>query len=766
MHTRSALTLLLAALAFALPTQAQPATPHIGYVYPAGGRQSSVVLVAVGGQFLDGVTNAYVSGKGVRAEVVSFNKPLTAQQANQLREKLQQLQEKRQAANAGNRKRGSSSGSSTNAAFTFADQQMFMEIRRKLASFQRRPANPAIAETATLQITVSPDAEPGEREIRVGTQLGLSNPLLFCVGQLPEFSKKNSKLDEEPLPQRPVRNNNEQKAVAPTEMNIAIPSVVNGQVLQGGVDRYHFQGKKGQRIVVAVAARELIPYLADAVPGWFQAALGLYDSKGHELAYADHYRFHPDPVLCCELPKDGEYVAEIRDSIYRGREDFVYRITIGEVPYVTSVFPLGGQANSTTTVQLEGWNLPTNTLTRANQDPGLYALSGGKEAFANSVPFAVDALPEVLEQEPNNSPAAAQSVTLPVIINGRIEKAGDWDVFRFEGRTGDEVVAEVYARRLDSPLDSILKLTDDAGNQLAFNDDNEDKGAGLDTHYADSWLRAKLPATGTYYVHIGDSQRQGGPEYGYRLRISAPRPDFALRVVPSSVNVRGGATVPITVYALRRDGFSGEIAVTLKDAPDGFTLGGAKVPAGQDQVRLTLSAPARPTVEPIKLSFDGKATIEGKPVIHPAVPAEDMMQAFAYRHLVPAREMDVAVSGRFMGRGGLKILGATPVKIPAGGTAHVLLGTPGGGFGNRFKLELSEPPEGITLAKVSPADEGAEMELHSDASKTKAGLKGNLIVNILPGQGAVAAQKAKKQNAQRRVVVGTLPAIPFEVVAP
>ena len=39
-------------------------------------------------------------------------------------------------------------------------------------------------------------------------------------------------------------------------------------------------------------------------------------------------------------------------------------------------------------------------------------------------------------------------------------------------------MAEVYARRLDSPLDSVLKLTDAAGKQLAFNDDHEDKGAG------------------------------------------------------------------------------------------------------------------------------------------------------------------------------------------------------------------------------------------------------------------------------------------------
>ena len=41
---------------------------RIGYVYPAGGRQGATFQVAVGGQFLDGVTNAYVSGAGVRAD--------------------------------------------------------------------------------------------------------------------------------------------------------------------------------------------------------------------------------------------------------------------------------------------------------------------------------------------------------------------------------------------------------------------------------------------------------------------------------------------------------------------------------------------------------------------------------------------------------------------------------------------------------------------------------------------------------------------------
>ena len=83
--------------------------------------------------------------------------------------------------------------------------------------------------------------------------------------------------------------------------------------MPGEVDRYRFQARKGQRLVVVVSARELMPYLADAVPGWFQAAVAIRDSRGDELAYDDHYRFHPDPVLYCRIPKDGPYVLEIHD---------------------------------------------------------------------------------------------------------------------------------------------------------------------------------------------------------------------------------------------------------------------------------------------------------------------------------------------------------------------------------------------------------------------------------------------------------------------
>jgi hypothetical protein len=210
----------------------------------------------------------------------------------------------------------------------------------------------------------------------------------------------------------------------------------------------------------------------------------------------------------------------------------------------------------------------------------------------------------------------------------------------------------------------VLKLTDATGRQLAYNDDYEDKGSGLETHHADSLITAAVLENGTYYLYISEAQQKGGAEYAYRLRISTPRPDFELRVVPSSINVRGGASVPLTVYALRKDRFSNEIALFLKDAPAGFTLSGGRVPANQDQVRLTLKAPPTPLKEPLSLCLEGRAEIRGRQIVRPAVPAEDMMQAFIYRHLVPVKDLKIMVIGRGKSEAPMKSLDQKSIISP------------------------------------------------------------------------------------------------------
>jgi hypothetical protein len=743
----------LAAFLAAVPAVLAQNAPHLAYVLPAGGRQGTTFQVKTGGQYLPNVSAAYVSGSGVRATVVEYAKPMNATEAADLRDRMQALQKE---------------------TMTSAVRQEIVDTRVKLLLFNaRRLTSPVLAETVTLQVTIAPGAAPGKRELRVATPQGLSNPLVFCVGQLPEFTETESISVVQPNANQPAQA---QITQPPTDMPITLPATVNGRIkpglprpqarsgepfTPGEADRYRFQAHRGRELVIAASARELIPYLADAVPGWFQAVLTLYDTDGNELAYDDDYRFHPDPVIHFAVPKDGEYIIEIRDAIYRGREDFVYRIAIGELPFVTSAFPLGGRAGSKTTVHLTGWNLPASkmTMNAKGKAPGVYPL-------ANSAVFMVDTLPEAFEKEPNNSPAAAQRVKLPIIMNGRIDQPGDWDVFRFQGRAGEAIVAEVYARRLDSPLDSVLKLTDAKGTQLAFNDDYDDPGAGLETHHADSRILTTLPANGTYYLYLGDAQQKGGPEYAYRLRIGAPRPDFDLRVTPSSINVSGGLTVPITVHALRKDGFSGDIALALKGAPKGFTLIGGLLPAGRDEVRLTLTVPPQPQPEPLSLILEGRATIQGHQVARLAVPADDMMQAFAYWHLVPASDLKVAVRRGAMLRVPIKISSPDPLEIPAGGTARFQVHIPPlpANFAPRVQYELSEPPEGIALRNASPGRDGTEIVLQCDAAKAKPGLKGNLIVNISAERVAQAAN-AKQQANRQRISLGTLPAIPFEIVA-
>ncbi len=684
---------------------AQPNPPHLAYVYPAGGQRGTTFQVVLGGQFLNGANQVYLSGSGIQAAVVEFERPMTPMQAMQLREKLQELQ--KQPAGPSVRKQ-------------------IVEIRRKLATFSRN-VNPALAETVAIQVTVAPDAETGRRELRLATPQGLSNPLVFCVGQLPEFSEKQS--DVRIL--MPGINQAEVGA-AESEMSVTLPVTINGRIVPraarpqqpalpgqqftpGDADRYRFLARKGQQLVVAVTARELMPYLADAVPGWFQPALALLDDRGNELAYADHYRFHPDPVLEYEIPRDGEYVIEIKDALYRGREDFVYRIS----------------------------------------------LTVGKEPVSRRAPVALVTLPETQEKEPNDSPGSAQRIKLPTIVNGRVDHPGDWDVFAFEGRAGDQVVAEVYARRLGSPLDSVLRLTDATGRQVAFNDDHEDRASGLLTHHADSLIAVTLPATGTYYLHLGDVQHNGGPDYAYRLRVSPPRPDFELRVTPSAINAAGGMTVPVTVYALRMDGFAGEIALALKGAPRTLTLSGGVIPAGQDQVRVTLTVPAPAALfgEPFSLTLEGRAVIQEREVVRQAVPADDMVQAFAYHHLVAAEDLKLAVARRNVFRTPPRILSQQPVKIPVGGTVRIQVQAqlPPNNIIRELKYELSDPPEGVTLRN----DGG--LVLACDAAKVKPGLKGNLIINI-SGERQVTPANLSAQPNLRRISLGTLPALPFEII--
>ncbi len=650
------------ALLAAAPSPVLAQNQYIGYVYPAGGQRGTTFPIRLGGQGLLYASDLVVTGEGVSVRLVDYYRVLGNQEMSFLRQQLNELKKKGSTVSdamaarmdwfefpapigpidGGNRGWKWQPAKSDKEA---AKEKLIERIQERLAENQYYPAVPSQREIVFAEVTVAPDAKPGRREIRVITKRGISNPLPFYVGQLPEVARKPMKTAEKPVLGKEylaLRHRPPQEE----EQRITAPCTMNGQIAFGEVNRYRFTAKKGQRLVISAKARDLVPYVPDAVPGWFQAVLKLCDAHGREVAYDDDYRFNPDPIIYYTVPKDGEYVLSIYDALFRGRESFVYRITIGELPFVTSVFPLGGRVGAPLKVEMDGWNLEKATLSLPVQGakPGIHPIAASKGKFiSNYVPFALDTLPECLEKEPNDDPAHAQKVQLPIIINGRIDRPGDWDVFELDGKAGETIVAEVWARRLGSPLDSFLKVTNAAGKIIALNDDHYDAASGFNTDYADSYLMVKLPADGKYFVHLADTRRHAGKEYAYRLRISRPQPDFVLRVVPSQIVLRSRSSAAVTVYAVRKDGFEGPIKLSFQNLPAGLESPGAILGAKKEVVRLGLKTSVKTMERPVNLTVVGIAKIGNRQVVHEAVPAEDMMQAFLWRHLLPAETLPALV---------------------------------------------------------------------------------------------------------------------------
>ncbi|MCC7300233.1 MAG: PPC domain-containing protein, partial [Verrucomicrobia bacterium] len=479
-------------------------------------------------------------------------------------------------------------------------------------------------------------------------------------------------------------------------------------------------------------ARSLIPYLADTVPGWFQAVLTLYNAEGVEVAYDDDYRFDPDPVLIYTVPQNGDYTLSVRDSIYRGREDFVYRISIGETPFIEQIFPLGGTINSELDVSLSGANLPVKKMKMRTGDDasGVQQVRVANDGvFSNARDFGISSLPSSLEREPNNLFTQAQAVTNSTVIDGRIASPGDQDWFSFKGNKGDDANVEVSARRLGSPLDAKLVLLDAQRKELAASDDAEDKSYGLLTHHADSRINFKLPETGTYFVRLTDLQGKGGPEYAYRLRIGEEQPDFQLRIVPSSLRVPRNGTAIATVHAIRTGGFAGEINLSVLNAPEGIELQRATIPAGVDSARIVIAAGSRAQEQMTALDIEGAANLGWQTSRHRAVPAEDMMQAFIYRHLVTSQQLLVQITepaeatvaldlprdGVFRARPGSKIILNSTVKW---------LSRPRKGV----RLTLAEPPEWLALKTSSLTARGGEI-MFEVSPNAEPGDKATVLLN-------------------------------------
>lgn len=135
----------------------------------------------------------------------------------------------------------------------------------------------------------------------------------------------------------------------------------------------------------------------------------------------------------------------------------------------------------------------------------------GSNGVSNLGFMAIDPLPCVAELKTNQTRATAQSVELGSAVDGRCEELG-YDWFKLRAVKGQRVTVEILAARLGSKLDSVLRVVNAQGRELARNDDAPG-GSG------DSALSFLAPETGDYFIEVRDVNYGGGSAFFYRLRV-------------------------------------------------------------------------------------------------------------------------------------------------------------------------------------------------------------------------------------------------------
>jgi hypothetical protein len=482
-------------------------------------------------------------------------------------------------------------------------------------------------------VSIAGDVPPGPYEVRAVGRFGVSNPRSFVVGTLKEINDSTANI------------------AVDKALDVPLGTTVNGRIEANSFEFLRLNLKKGERVLIEVAARRIDSRL--------DPTLVLLNPSGRELKKVKEGA-GADPVLDFTAPEAGQYLLKLYDEIYGGGNDYFYRLTASAAPFVDFVFPPSAPAGSTTQFMLYGRNLPGgkpvpgltcrgaalemlpvnvplpsdeaaasrlqlsgySSLARAWQD-GIEFRLPASSGTANPVAIYFSKTPAVVvEAEPNNASSQAQKIAVPCEVAGQFYPERDTDWFEFDAAKGQTLWIEAISNQLGLPSDPFFALyrvsKDDQGREqqkeVAQVDDLPERtnrrpntADEFDASSDDPVYKFVAPENGTYRLmlrdHFGDSRKD--PSFVYRLAIREPRPDFRLVVYPTAppanqqqqqqtalatASVRRGGTVALAVVMQRRDEFDGEVAVNIEGLPRGVSCPGAVLGGGVNEGSLVIMA--------------------------------------------------------------------------------------------------------------------------------------------------------------------------------
>ena len=326
--------------------------------------------------------------------------------------------------------RGARRGSALNLTVSGKSLGGNLEVLSPLpASFTplaaKDPGAPAQeVDSAAFLVEVRKDAAPGLYPIRVHSDLGLSNVLLFSVGEFPEVGEENAGSNDTPA----------------GSQTVPVPVTVNGTLEGPDRDVYRFRTGEGERVVLEVEGRRVASAL--------DPVLLVLDSEGKQVARNDDAPgIGVDSRLDLSLP-GGDYYAVVHDARFSRQDQNFYRLKIGAFDYAEGIFPLGWQRGEQVTVQMIGGG-------PAGPREVPLDLSGVDRDFVMlQAPGVPGALPAALRGgRPSRAPGAGRTSQWEVlepskVVNGRISAPGEVDRYRLQVAPGEEWSVHLAGSRL------------------------------------------------------------------------------------------------------------------------------------------------------------------------------------------------------------------------------------------------------------------------------------------------------------------------------